>query len=219
MPAYQDGLLREAVAMAPSAVLRSLADTAAGSAERPSVRVHLTGGQVLGGVVVRVGDDHGERVAVLSEPRTGQFSYLLLAGVVAVEVLAPERVQDVLTDGRVAPPVDGEPVSLLALRREFASSPEFPLDVDWRALPDDGAARVNLDRILRGLRDVVGEVRADELGRQAWARIATVTVAHRPDAGLSVEAVPSGLAVRADLLAAQPRDVTGELRRQLNVLL
>jgi hypothetical protein len=46
-----------------------------------------------------------------------------------------------------------------------------------------------------------------------------VTVDHRPGAPLSVEAAPSGLAVRADLIAALPRDVTGELRRQLNVLL
>jgi hypothetical protein len=216
MSAYQDGLLREAVALAPAAVLRSLADTAA---ERPSVRVHLAGGQVLGGVAVRVGDDHGQGVVVLSDPRTGHLSYALLAGVVAVEVLAPERVQDVLTDGRVAPPIDGEPVSLLALRREFAATPEFPLQVDWRALPDSAAARVNLDRILRGLRDVVGEVRADELGRQAWAQVRTMTVDHRPGAPLSIEAVPSGLAVRADLVAALPRELTGELRRQLNVLL
>lgn len=216
MSAYQDGLLREAVALAPAAVLRSLADTAA---ERPSVRVHLAGGQVLDGVPERVGDDHGQSVAVLSDPRTGHFGYVLLASVVAVEVLAPERVQDVLTDGRVAPPVDGEPVSLLALRREFAATPEFPLEVDWRALPDSGAARVNLDRILRGLRDVIGEVRADEMGRQAWAQVRTVTLAHRSGAPLSVEAVPSGLAVRADLAAALPRDVTDELRRQLNVLL
>ncbi|HEV7647707.1 MAG TPA: hypothetical protein VGP26_06080 [Actinophytocola sp.] len=219
MSAYQDGLLREAVALAPSAVLRSLADTAADAAERPSVRVYLAGGQVLEGVAVRVGDDHGQSVAVLNDPRTGHFGYVLLAGVVAVEVLAPERVQDVLTDGRVAPPVDGEPVSLLALRREFAATPEFPLEVGWRALPDSGAARVNLDRILRGLRDVVGEVRADEMGRQAWAQVQTVTIDHRSGAPLSVEAVPSGLAVRADLVAALPRDVTGELRRQLNVLL
>jgi hypothetical protein len=219
MSGYQDGLLREAVALAPSAVLRSLADTAAGSAERPSVRVYLAGGQVLGGVVVRVGDDHGHSAAVLNDPRTGHLCYVLMAGVVAVEVLAPERVQDVLTDGRVAPPVDGDPVSLLTLRREFAATPGFPLEVDWRALPDSGAARLNLDRILRGLRDVVGEVRSDELGRQAWAQVRTVTVDHRSGAPLSVEAVPAGLAVGADLVAALPRDVTGELRRQLNVLL
>jgi hypothetical protein len=216
MTASQDGLFRQAVALAPAAVLRSLAT---GPDDPPEVSIYLSGGQVLGGRVVRIGTDHGQEVAVLVDPRTGQLGYVLLASVVAVEVRAAERYQDVLTEGRLAPPVTGPPVTLLALRREFAPSPEFPLDVDWRALPDSGAAMANLDRLLRALRDCVGDVCADEMGRQAWARIRTLTVAHQPDAPLSIEQVSDGLAVHANLVAALPRDLTVELRRQLNALL
>jgi hypothetical protein len=218
MAAFQDGLLREAVAFAPTTVLRSLADVI-GTGEWPEVSLYLLGGQVLGGVLVRVGADHGQDVVVLADPHTGRFGYVLLANVVAVEVRAPERFQDVLTEGRLAQPVTGEPVTLLALRREFAPSAGFPLDVDWGALPDSGPAPANLDRLLRGLRELVDDVCADEMGRQAWARIRTMSVAHRSDVRLSVERAPDGLVVLADLAVALPRDLTGQLRRQFNELL
>lgn len=145
----------------------------------------------------------------------------MLADVVAVEVPNPERFQDVLTQGRLPRPSIGEPVTKLALRREFTPSPQFPVAVDWAALPDCAPVLANLDRLLRGLREIVGEVCADEVGRQAWARIGTVTVAHHPDAppSPSIQPVPDGLSVRADLAVALPRDLTGQLRGQLNTLL
>jgi hypothetical protein len=170
-------------------------------------------------VPVRTGADHGQDVVVLADPRAGQIGYALLASVVAVEVCAPQRFQDVLTNGRLARPVSGEPVTKLALRREFPPSPGFPVDVDWATLPDSGPVLANLDRLLHGLRDIAGEVCADELGRRAWAPIRTLAVAHQPGARPTVEPVPDGLSVRADLAAALPRDLTGELRRQLNALL
>jgi hypothetical protein len=215
MTASQDGLFRQAVALTPAAVLRSLA----GSDEPPEVSVHLSGGQTLGGRLARVGADHGHEVVLLADPRSGQFGYVLLANVVAVEVRMADRYRDVLTEGRLAPPLTGEPVTLLALRREFAPSPDFPLDVDWTALPGSDVARGNLDRLLRGLRDCVGDVCSDEMGREAWARIRTVTVAHQSDAWLSIDQTPAGLAVRVDLAAALPRDLAAELRRQLNAVL
>jgi hypothetical protein len=215
MAALQDGLLREAVALAPATVLRSLD----GTGERPEVSLYLLGGQVLSGVLVRIGADHGQDVVVLADPQTDRFGYVLLASVVAVEVRAPERFQDVLTEGRLAQPLTGAPVTLLALRREFAPSAGFPLDVDWGALPDSGPVLANLDRLLRGLREVADDVCADEMGRQAWAQIHTMSVAHRSDVRLSVERAPDGLAVLADLAVALPRDLTGQLRRQVNDLL
>jgi hypothetical protein len=57
------------------------------------------------------------------------------------------------------------------------------------------------------------------MGRQAWARIRTMSVAHRSDVRLSVERAPDGMAVLADLAVALPRDLTGQLRRQVNELL
>jgi hypothetical protein len=218
MTAPEDGLFRQAVALAPATVLRSLAE-AAGADGWPEVSVYLSSGQVLGGVPVRTGEDRGQDVVVLADARTGQVGYALLANVIAVEVRAPERVRDVLTGGRLAPPVSGVPVTKLALRREFPPSPEFPLHVDWAAVPDSAVALANLDRLLRGLREVAGEVRADEVGRRAWAPVRAVSVAHLAGARPMVEAAPDGLAVRADLTAALPRDVAGELRRQVNALL
>jgi hypothetical protein len=57
------------------------------------------------------------------------------------------------------------------------------------------------------------------MGRQAWARIRMMSVAHRSDVRLSVERAPDGMAVLADLAVALPRDLTGQLRRQVNELL
>jgi hypothetical protein len=208
-------LSQVAVVMAPATLLRRLAD----AEEAPEVSVHLAGGAVLAGRPVRVGNDRGQEVVLLAGERGRRFGYALLSSVVAVEVPEPERFQDVLTDGRLPPPVTGEPVSRLALRREFAPSEQLPLWVDWEAQPGSAPALANLDRLLRALRDVVDEVRADEMGRQAWARIRVLRVGHREGARLSARAVADGLSVEADLTAALPRDLAGDLRGQVNELL
>jgi hypothetical protein len=213
--APEHGLPQVAVAMAPATVLRRLAD--AGAA--PDVSVHLAGGSVLAGRPVRVGSERGQEVVVLAGGRGGHLGYALLSSVVAVEVREPERFQDVLSDGRLPRPVTGEPVTRLALRREFAPTEELPLGVDWEALPDSAPALANLDRLLRALREIAGQVRADEMGRQAWARIRVLRVGHRDGARLSVQSVPDGLSVEADLTAALPRDLGGELGRQVDALL
>jgi hypothetical protein len=213
--APEHGLSQVAVAMAPATLLRRLAE----AGEAPDVSVHLAGGTVLAGRLVRVGADHGQEVVLLAGERGGQLGYALLSSVVAVELREPERFQDVLTEGRLAPQVVGEPVSRLALRREFAPSEAFPLWVDWEVLPDSPPALANLDRLLRALRDVADEVRADEMGRQAWARIRVLRVGHRGGARLSARAVPDGLSVEADLTAALPRDLPGDLGRQVDELL
>jgi hypothetical protein len=170
--APEHGLSQLAVVMAPATLLRRLAD--AGAA--PDVSVHLAGGSVLAGRPVRVGSDHGQEVVLLAGGRSGQLGCALLSSLVAVEVREPERFQDVLSEGRLPPPMTGEPVTRLALRREFAPTEEFPLWVDWEAQPDTPPALANLDRVLRGLRDIAVDVRADEMGRQAWARIRVLRV-------------------------------------------
>jgi hypothetical protein len=205
--APEHGLSQVAVVMAPATLLRRLAE--AGAA--PDVSVHLAGGSVLAGRPVRVGTDRGQEVVLLAGGPGGHLGYALLSSVVAVEVREPERFQDVLSDGRLAPPMTGEPVTRLALRREFAPTEEFPLSVDWEAQPESAAAMANLDRLLRELREVADQVRADEMGRQAWARIRVLRVAHRDGARLSVQAGPDGLSVEADLTGALPRDLRGEL--------
>jgi len=210
----QDRLSQLAPALAPATVLRRLAGAGA-----PRVSVHLTGGQVLGGRPVRVDADRGQDVVLLAAVDGEQLTYALLASVVAVEVHEPARVQDVITEGRMPQPVVGEPVSRLALRREFSPSEEFPLLVDWADLPDSDAELANLERLLRALRQVAGEVCADEMGRAAWERVQTLRVAHRPGAAAVVLPTPDGLLAQADLSAALPRDLSGELRRQINALL
>ena len=207
-----------APALAPATVLRRLAESGSGG-EAPDVSVHLSGGQVLGGRPVRVAVDRGHDVVLLAGERDGHLTYALLAHVVAIEVRDPQRFQDVLTEGRLAQPVAGEPPTRLALRREFAPAEGFPLHVDWDALPDSAPALANLDRLLRALRQVSCDVCADEMGRRAWARIHTLRVAHRDAATLSVQAMPDGMLVEADLSAALPRDLPGEVGRQVDALL
>jgi hypothetical protein len=209
-------LLMAAVAVTPASVLRSLA--AAGAApDLPAVTVYLVSGQVLDGRLVTVGTDHGHEVVVLAVGP--QLAYAQLADIRAVGVGAPERYRDILSGGALPMPATGDPVTRLGLRRDFPPSPEFPLDVDWDALPDSAEALANLARLLDGLRTATAEVCADELGRRAWAAIAVLRVEHRTGTAVSVQAGPDALSVRADLTAALPRQLTDELRRQLNSVL
>jgi hypothetical protein len=145
--------------------------------------------------------------------------YLRMRDVVSAGVLAVERFRDVLSGGALPVPVSGEPVSRLALRREFTPSAELPPRLDWEALPDSAAATANLGALLAGLRQAVETVRVDELGRQAWAEVATVRVEHREAQSLSMRRTPDGLVVAADLTVALPRGLAAEISRQINAAL
>jgi hypothetical protein len=213
-----NALRAAAVALAPATVLRSLADLAA-EGTPPAVKVHLTGGQVLDAQLVRVGADRGCDVVVLADPRTSALAYALLASVVAVEVRDPEPFQDVLTGGRLPPPAAGEPVSRMELQREFAPTQDFPVRVNWAALDGSDGVLANLARLLGGLREAVARVRADEMGQRAWEQIAALHVEHSGGSELAVWCTLDGLAVRADLSAALPRAMTGELYRKISALL
>jgi len=218
MTSLQGDLLPAVAALAPATLLRRLAE-AASTGEPAQVSVHLSGGQVLDGLLVRIGADRGQEVVVLADGREGRLGYALLANVVAVEVREPERVQDILTEGKLPQPAGGEPVTRLALQRYFAPSEEFPVQVDWAAMPGTGPVLANLERLLRGLREIAREVCADEMGRQAWARMGTLQVAQADGVPLSVQPVSGGLSVQADLTAALPRDLAGQMSQQVNALL
>ncbi len=211
-------VLRSLVPETPASVLRLLAAAEPGTGP-PAVALHLASGHTLDGHLVAVGTDTGHEVVVLAMPPHGHLGYTQMSSVTAVTVRAPERFQDLLTGGAVPLPDTGTPVSRLALRRDFAPSPELPLRVDWEALPDTETALANLARLLTELRAAVEEVRADELGRQAWSRVGELRLLHEPGEPLTVRPVPDGLLVGVDLLAALPRRLAGELRQQLNTAL
>lgn len=206
------------LALAPANVLRTLAGIAT-DGEAPVLAVHLSGGHVLAGDLVTVGTDRGSDVVVLADPETGRLGYALLANVVAVEVRNPELFRDLLTGGRLPLAQAGEPVTKFALRREFAPSGEFPVDVDWQALDGSDLTLGNLATLLRGLREAVAQVRADEMGQRAWEQVRTLRVEHHAGSGLTVLPIADGLSVRADLSAALPRALTGELLRKISALL
>jgi hypothetical protein len=214
----ENGLRVAAVALAPATVLRLLAELA-GEGEPPVLKVFLAGGQVLEAELVAVGTDRGSEVVVLADPRTSVLAYVLLTSVVAVELRDPGPFRDVLTGGRLPLPQAGEPVTRLQLQREFAPAEDFPVRVDWAALDGSEPVLANLARLLRGLREVAARVRADELGQRAWEQVRTLLVEHRTGEELAVLRTPDGLAVRADLSAALPRAVTGELYRKISASL
>jgi hypothetical protein len=214
-----DPLVKAAVPLAPETVLRTLASVVGATDAPPFLTVHLSGGHVLEGGLVTVGADRGSDVVVLGDPETGRLGYALLSSVVAVELRNPEPFQDLLTGGRVPLPQAGEPVTRLALRREFAPAAEFPVDVDWAALAGSGLVTGNLATLLRGLREAVAQVRADDMGQQAWARIRTLRVEHQAGSPLSVLPIADGLVVRADLTAALPRALLSELVTKISALL
>lgn len=218
-------LIQDVVAQAPADVLRLLADVAAQSPDdRPLVSVHLGSGQTLVGAVAGVGAQRRGQVdqaVVLVDRHSGSLGFAMLENVVAVELHNPRPFQDVLTGGRLPLPEYGEPVSRLALRREFAPVADFPVVVDWDAVGGSERLLGNLARLLGALRDAAGRVLADELGRQAWAQVRELRVEHRAAAdasaaGLSVQRTADGLAVHADLSAALPRALADELFRQIS---
>jgi hypothetical protein len=206
------------VAMTPARVLWLLAEGAA-PGDEAVVNVHLSGGQVLGGTLVAVATDRGHDVVVLADPTTGRFGYVLLVNVIAVELGNPGRFADIITMGRLPLPGDDEGITRLALQREFGLDGQFPVQVDWSQLPGSGPLLANLARLLRGLRDAVGSVRSDELGRLSWERVHALGVEHHDDSMLSVEWVRDGLSIYADLTAALPRDLAAELAQKINALL
>ena len=214
-----DPLVKAAIPLDPATLLRTLADNAAAADAPPLLTVHLSGGHVFVGFLVAVGADRGSDVAVLADPESDRLGYALVSSVVAVELRNPKPFQDLLTGGRLPLPQTGEPVTRLALRREFAPTEEFPVDVDWAALDGSGAVIGNLASLLRGLRDAVAEVRADDMGRRAWVQVRRLRVEHHADSHLSVQPIADGLAVRADLTAALPRALSDELVAEISALL
>lgn len=213
-----DPLVKAAVALSPETVLRTLASVTAGDAP-PLLTVHLTGGHVVSGGPVTVGGDRGSDVVVLADPETGRLAYALLSSVVAVELRNPQPFQDLLTGGRVPLRPVGEPVTRLALQREFTPTEDLPVDVDWAALDGSSLVMGNLASLLRALRDAVAAVHSDDIGQRAWARVRTLRVEHRAGSPLSVLPITDGLSVQADLTAALPRGLPGELVRQISALL
>ena len=224
---FQDAVWLDKVAvLSPWSVLRLLAEApggGTGAQDRPLVRVCLAGGHAIEGRVVCMGAERQQEVVVLAcqadHSTTGQLAYLLLEQVTAVTVDDPATYRDLLTRGALPAAVAGDPPSLLSLRRDFAPSPELPLEIPWDSLPAVTDARANLARLLAGVRETAERVRADAAGRQAWAAIGTIRVAHREGAALSVARVPDGLAVTADLTAALPRRLADDLGHQVNALL
>jgi hypothetical protein len=215
VPWPDDPLVRAAVALAPETVLRTLAS----AGDAPAfLTIRLSGGHVLDGGLVTVGADRGSDVVVLADPETGRLGYALLSGVVAVELRNPGPFQDLLTGGRVPLAQAGEPVTRLALQREFAPDGEFPVEADWAALAGSGLLP-GLATLLRGLRDAVAQIRADEMGQRAWAQVRTLRVEHHAGSSLSVLPMADGLAVQADLAAALPRALPGELAGKISALL
>jgi hypothetical protein len=216
----RNDLARSLVALTPASVIRQLGGlTVAAEGEQPMLSVHLASGQVLDGALMRVDADHGTDVLVLADSRTGRLAYAPLANVAAVELRNPEPFQDVVTGGRLPSPPIGGAVSRLGLQREFPATPEFPLHIDWVALDDSDLLLGNVARLLRALRDAVAEVRADDMGREAWARVRALRVEHHAGTALAVVSAPDGLVVRADLSAALPRALSDDVFRKISALL
>lgn len=215
---HDDPLLKTAVPLAPETLLRNLAGVAVADAP-PHLTIHLVGGHVLSGGLVAVGSDHGNETVVLMNPESSRFGYALVSSIVAVELHNPEPFRDLLSAGRVPVPQTGEPPTLLALRREFASSKGFPVDVDWSALDQSGVMIGTLADLLRGLRDAVASIRTDDMGRRAWAQVSTLRVEHRSGSSLSVQTITDGLAVHTDWSAALPRTLPDALASKISALL
>jgi hypothetical protein len=116
-------------------------------------------------------------------------------------------------------PLGGGPVTRLSLQREFHSTWEFPLHIDWAALDGSDLLLGNAARLLRALREAVAQVRSDEMGREAWEQVHALRVEHHAGARLAVVPAPDGLAVRADLSAALPRALSGEFFKMISALL
>lgn len=218
MPHLDDSLVKAAAAMSPESVLRKLAWVATTN-KQPLVVIRLLGGHVLRGGLVKIAEERGSEYVLLADRDAGTLEYVPLSGVIGIAVENPAAFQDLLTGGTMPLPQAGEPVTRLALQREFAPGSEFPVDVDWAMFEGSGPEIGNLATLLRALRDAAAEVRADELGRQAWARVGTLRAEHRAGALLAVARIADGLVVRTDLTAALPRELRPQLVTEISALL
>jgi hypothetical protein len=219
-------LAAKAVPLAPDTVLRALIGACAGTdvSERPVVRLRIASGHLVEGRLLGLGADRHEEVVVLGCPVDGQrlpdeAVYVRVRDVVSAGVLDAQRYRDVLSGGALAVLPAGQPVTRLELRRRYAPTDDLPLRLDWQAMPDSAAVTANLDALLAALGRAAEAVRVDELGRRAWAGLSTVGVEHQAGQRLTVARTQDGLLVAADLTAALPRDLAGELSRQLNAAL
>lgn len=215
---FDSPLVQAAVPLSPETLLRALAEVAK-EGSPPILTVRLSSGHVLAGGLVTLGADRHGDVLVLRDTRGDTFAYAPVSAVVAVEVHNPESFQDVLTGGRVPLPYDGEPVTRLALQREFAPVEGFPVEVDWSALDGSGTMLENTAVLLRGLRDAVAVLSGDEMGREAFMQVRTLRVEHHVGSPLTVLKIADGLAVHVDLSAALPRTLAKVLADELNSLL
>jgi hypothetical protein len=213
-------LARSLVALTPASVIQQLGElSGATEGEPPLLSVHLASGQVLDGALMRVDADRGTDVLVLADSRTGRLAYAPLVNVAAVELCNPEPFRDVVTGGRLPTPLSGGQVTRLTLQREFPSTREFPLRIDWAVLDGSDLLLGNAARLLRALREAVAQVRSDEMGREAWEQVHALRVEHQAGAGLAVTSAQDGFAVRADLSAALPRALSDELFKKISALL
>ncbi|HKS98860.1 MAG TPA: hypothetical protein VJT31_04950 [Rugosimonospora sp.] len=219
-------LAAKAAALAPDTVLQILASATIGVAvdQRPVVRLWIAAGHVVEGRLLGVGAERGDEVVVIGvqaarHQRLDEVVYLRMRDVISAGVLAPEQFRDVLSGGVLPLASAGRPVSRLALRREYASMHDLPLRLDWAAMPDPPAATANLAALLAALHGAVSAVRADDLGRAAWAAVTTVRVEHRVGEPLGIERSPGELLVVVDLTAALPRGLDAEIARRLNTVL
>jgi hypothetical protein len=189
------------------------------------VTVQLSGGHSVTGGLVAVDNDRDQEVAVLTtayELRNpvDHLVYFLVRDVVAVAVHTPGRVRDVLSAGALPSPDSGEPVSRLQLRREFAPTDRFPLEIRWDTVPDTPGGLASLRRILVALRGAADSAQKDELGRRAFAQVSALRVEHAPGQALSVgQDGPGVIAVRTDLTAALPRGLDSDVEQRLHGVL
>ena len=187
-------------------LLKAAEDAGADLASRPVIRLHLAGGgEVAGRLMGRGGGRDGALLlAAVVDCNEVQAAYVALDAVVAVTVESAQRHVARLSRGKLSPPDTREVPSALTLRRRVGewslarpSSGPLALSLDPPTPPEDAVGRLAVAGVLDVLTAALGQVAADDAGRDALAAVGRVTL--RPaDVALEVARDGDALRIRFD---------------------
>jgi hypothetical protein len=149
--------------------------------ERRAVVLHLASGRDLEGTVVRVTD------RAITIERSKIPTYVDLGRIEAITV------------SPLTPPSRAE---LDTLAKTLA--PPVAIEIDWKSIPDDGAARVTLSRAIEDLASALRKIASDADGKAALKKVNRVSFAFASGSSAALER--STLIVRWDPKNAADED-------------
>lgn len=186
--------------------------------EMGKVRIGLTTGFILEGTPVKM-DADGNAVFISGN---NSISYANVSSLAGIEILNPEVVMEVLTDGSFIKVPSGAPRTKLQLKRAFQSQTEaltqkygfaFHTTVFEEGLETEGE-KYQFEQFLPLLQEVLGAIEQDALGKAAILELEALTL-KTGDAGLSIAKTGRHMTMGINFKHKFSNDFKGKLQTAL----